>query len=318
MHAREPVGRVRVVDSHTEGEPTRVVLGGGPALGSGTLAERRDRFRAEHDGFRRALVAEPRGSEVAVGALLCPPDDPRAASGVIFFDNADYLGMCGHGTIGVVATLEHLGRIGPGLHRFDTPVGAVGAELAADHRVTVTNVPSFRSRSAVRVEVPGHGPVVGDVAWGGNWFFLTETAPCELRLSQVDELTVYAKALGRALRAGGIAGSSGEPIQHIEISGPPSRAGLDSRNFVLCPGGMYDRSPCGTGTSAKLACLRADGRLGEGEVWRQESITGTTFDAWYVARGERIEPHLRGRAYVTAELDFLLDDSDPYGRGFPG
>ncbi|MET0551925.1 MAG: 4-hydroxyproline epimerase [Vicinamibacteria bacterium] len=302
--------QVRVVDSHTGGEPTRVVIEGGPDLGGGPLSERRARFTQEHDRFRTAIVAEPRGHEAVVGALLVAPHAPGCAAGVVFFDGAGTLGMCGHGTIGLVATLAHLGPIAPGRHRVDTPVGAVEATLHHDGRVTIANVASFRHARDVRVDVPGFGAVVGDVAWGGNWFYLVRDHGLPIGLEHRIELTRFTSAVREALRAAAVTGADGADVDHVELFGPSQVA--DSRNFVLCPGGAYDRSPCGTGTSAKLACLAADGRLAPGAVWRQESVTGSVFEGTYAPAGDgRIRPSITGRAYVTAESTLCLDDDDP-------
>ena len=310
-----PVRRVHVIDSHTEGEPTRVVVRGGPPLGDGPLSARRERFRRQYDGFRRAIVDEPRGSEAVVGALLCSPHDPGCSVGVVFFNNVGYLGMCGHGTIGLVVTLAYLGQLKPGPTRVETPVGPVVAEFRGEGRVTVGNVLSFRSRTHVPLEVPGFGSVEGDVAWGGNWFFLVDGSPWELRPQNTRLLSEYCRAILESLARRGVTGSDGSRIDHIELSGPPERAENQSRNFVLCPGGAYDRSPCGTGTSAKMACLFADGRLKEGEVWRQEGILGTVFEGRAEAAPGGIRPRITGSAYVTAEADLLLDDRDPFCYG---
>src|SRR5215471_9015434 len=271
--------RIQVIDSHTGGEPTRVVIGGGPDLGGGTLTERRARFRAEYDDYRTAIVSEPRGSDPLVGALLCQPHVADCVAGVIFFDNAGYLGMCGHGMMGLVVTLAHLGRIGHGAHRFDTPAGVVTAELSPEGKVTVRNVPSFRHAAAVAVDVPGHGRVTGDVAWGGNWFYLVEKQDLPLSIDNVDALMDYTERVLHALGRAGITGAGGAAIDHVELVGPSPTRGIDARTFVLCPSGAYDRSPCGTGTSAKLSCLYADGKLAPGQRWRQESLVGSVFDA---------------------------------------
>jgi len=313
--APERIRRIQVVDSHTEGEPTRVVLAGGPDLGPGNLTARRERLRNEHDDFRRAVVNEPRGSEPLVGALLCAPDLPTSVTGVLFFNNVGYLGMCGHGTIGLVTTLAFLGRWPSGRQTIDTPVGPVVAEYEGNGRTTFWNVPSYRARASVPVDVPGYGPVVGDVAWGGNWFYLVDPSPIELRASNLDALTLYCKAISAALVGRGITGEHGEKIDHIELSGPPEDRRNGARNFVLCPGGAYDRSPCGTGTSAKLACLHADGKIRDGEVWRQEGILGTVFEARAEPSERGIRPRISGRAFVTAEADLLLDDQDPFRGG---
>ena len=305
--------RIAVIDSHTAGEPTRLVMAGGPDLGGGPLAERVERFRASFDPWRSAIVNEPRGSDVVVGALLVEPHRADCAVGVIFFNNVGYLGMCGHGTIGLVASLAHAGRVDPGPLRIDTPVGAVDALLNDDGSVEVANVPSFRQAQAVAVDVPGHGRVSGDVAWGGNWFFLVDAGGREIALSQVESLTDFSWRVRQALNA------QGHPeVDHVELySASPDKA-VDGRNFVLCPGKAYDRSPCGTGTSAKLACLAADGDLAEGETWIQESVIGSAFSAryrWLDRAAGRIAPIISGRAYVNAECTQLLDPADPFCWG---
>jgi len=309
------VRKIRVIDSHTGGEPTRLVISGGPDLGSGPLSARLGRFRAQHDDFRSAVVNEPRGSDVMVGALLCEPVDPACAAGVIFFNNVGYLGMCGHGTIGLVATLSYLDRIRPGEHRIETPVGTVSAILHDGGEVTVNNVPSYRSAAKVAVDVPGFGPVCGDVAWGGNWFFLAEAQGHELTLNHVEPLTNFTWAIRQALRTQRITGANGEEIDHIELFGPAQNPGVNSRNFVLCPGKAYDRSPCGTGTSAKLACLYADGKLLEGQVWKQESIVGSVFEGSIKVRDGQVHPSIKGAAFVNADGNLVLDPRDPFCMG---
>ena len=315
MVSAETSKRVQVLDSHTEGEPTRVVVEGGPDLGKGTLAERLQVFRDRYDGFRSAVTCEPRGSEVVVGALLCKPSNPECAAGVIFFNDVGYLGMCGHGTIGVVRSLEYLGRIEPGKHRIETPVGEVGVELKANGLVLVSNVLSYRYRSGVPVEVPGWGTLIGDIAWGGNWFFLIGEHPFELTMERRAELIAATHAIRAALSASGITGEGGALIDHIELFGKPEHAENSSRNFVLCPGASFDRSPCGTGTSAKMACLYADGKLAEGEVWRQEGFLGTHFSGSMEARGEAVLPTIEGRAWITGESVLLFEEDDPFSAG---
>jgi 4-hydroxyproline epimerase len=308
---------VRVIDSHTEGEPTRVIVEGGPPLGRGPLDERLSRFANEFDHFRRFAVNEPRGHDALVGALICEPHDPSCAAGVIFFNNVGYLGMCGHGTIGLAVTLAHMGRLEPGRHRFETPVGTVGVELVDACTATVENIESYRLAEAVSVEVEGLGAVRGDVAWGGNWFFLTSFTPCDLELANLGRLTETATAIHDALIAQGVRGKDGALIDHIELFGPSGLNGPDSRNFVLCPGGAYDRSPCGTGTSAKLACLSADGKLRPGEVWVQESIIGSRFRASFEpGPGGGVLPRITGRAFVCAESKLIRDPADPFLYGF--
>jgi 4-hydroxyproline epimerase len=307
--------RIEVIDSHTAGEPTRCVISGGPDLGSGSVAQRLERMRTEHDVYRRAILLEPRGSDVLVGALLVEPFNRDAATGVIFFNNTGYLGMCGHGTIGVAATLANLERIGVGQHIFETPVGDVQVSLAANGEVTIANVEAYRYRAHVPVEVPGFGVLHGDIAWGGNWFFLVENHNYALLLENVDELTDFTWRVRKALGASGITGANGAEIDHIELCGPPHDPHNHGRNFVLCPGKAYDRSPCGTGTSAKLACLVADGKLREGETWVQESIVGSTFEGSVRIAEGRIHPLIRGTAFVNAEATLVLDPNDPFVMG---
>lgn len=309
------IRRIRAIDSHTGGEPTRVVISGGPDLGHDALSNRVERFRTQHDDFRCAVVNEPRGSEAVVGALLCPPVDDSCVTGVIFFNSVSYLGMCGHGTIGVVATLAHMNRIDVGAHRIETPVGVVVAQLDAEGQVEVANVPSHRQATNVAVEVPGFGPVTGDIAYGGNWFFLVHDHGQELQLENLEKLMDFTRRVRDSLARAGITGSDGHEIDHVELFGPSQLAGVDSKNFVLCPGNAYDRSPCGTGTSAKLACLFADGKLNEGQVWRQESIVGSVFEGSVSVIDNMVHPKIKGSAFITAESDLIIDERDPFSMG---
>jgi 4-hydroxyproline epimerase len=303
---------VPFVDSHTAGEPTRVILEVPFDLGSGSLAERREIFAAKYDSYRRAFCTEPRAGDTTVGALLVPPFDPTCSAGVIFFNNFGYLSMCGHGTIGLVRTLEYLGRLQPGPHRIDTPVGAVGATLHTDGRVSVENVASYRAEKGFVVPVDGLGKIAGDIAWGGNWFFLIENHGLEIALKNREELTDYCVRVKQALALH----PETQKIDHIELFGPSQIA--DSRNFVLCPGGAYDRSPCGTGTSAKLACLCAEGKLSPGQTWRQESVIGTVFEATYRLDGtDSVIPTITGSAFVNAKGEIVLDEQDPFQFGIP-
>lgn len=307
------------IDSHTGGEPTRLVLSGGPELGTGPLAERVQIWREDFDHYRSAIVCEPRGSDVLVGALLCEPHAENCEAGIIFFNNAGFLGMCGHGMIGVVVSLHHLGKLKLGQHRIDTPAGVVTVELHADLSVTIHNVPAWRERHAVSVDVPGIGRVTGDVAYGGNWFFLIPEHGLALELNNVEALSDFAWRTRQALQANGITGANGAEIDHVELFASSSKA--DSRNFVLCPGKAYDRSPCGTGTSAKLACLAADGKLAVGDLWRQESITGSVFVGSYVpaydesSQQAKIRPSIRGTAFVNMRGELLLHEHDPLQWG---
>ena len=321
--------RVRVIDSHTGGEPTRVVIEGAPDLGNGSMADRRIRFRDAFDSFRSAVVNEPRGSDVIVGALICEPVDPTCVAGVLFFNNVGPLWMCGHGTIGLGVTLGHLGKISSGTHRFDTAVGPVTIEYDGANSVSFENVHSYRFAKDVSIEVDGLGTVIGDIAWGGNWFFLvdSETLPTSRHrvadtsqttpfgLGEIEELTDIAWRIRQSLERSGITGADGGEIDHIELFGPPGNPKNHSRNFVLCPGRAYDRSPCGTGTSAKLACLFEDGKLKPGEIWRQESILGSLFEGSIRIEGSKMIPRITGTAYITAEATLILDPSDPFRMG---
>ncbi len=309
------MNRVTVIDSHTGGEPTRVVVNGAPELGNGSVAEQLRMFQTRFDHFRAAVVNEPRGSDVLVGALLVESQEPDCVTGVIFFNNVGYLGMCGHGTIGLVVTLAHLGRISPGKHRIETPVGIVTATLHEAGDVSVQNVPAYRHAKGVSASVEGIGTLRGDVAWGGNWFFLVEEHGQELNLRNVEALTDYTWRIRQALSTQGITGRDGQEIDHIELFAPSETPNVHSRNFVLCPGKAYDRSPCGTGTSAKLACLYADGKLRAGEIWRQESIVGSLFEGSIHEENGSLIPTIRGSAYVNAEATLIFNPDDPFCWG---
>jgi len=250
-----------------------------------------------------------------VGALLCEPVDPACAAGVIFFNNVGYLGMCGHGTIGVVATLFFMKRIEPGEHRIETPVGTVGTTLHPNGEVTVNNVASYRLAANVEVDVPRYGIVRGDVAWGGNWFFLVRDHNLELSLNNIETLTDFTWAIRQTLRQQGITGPGNQEVDHIEVFAESDLPSADSKNFVLCPGRAYDRSPCGTGTSAKLACLYADGKIREGQVWKQESIVGSVFEGSITVREGKVHPSIKGSAFVNAEAELVLDPKDPFCMG---
>ncbi|MBI1311060.1 hydroxyproline-2-epimerase [bacterium] len=310
---------MRFIDSHTEGEPTRVIIAGGPDLGTGSLRERRTRFRETADDFRKCVINEPRGWDALVGALLCEPQDPSCAAGVIFFNNTGYLGMCGHGAMGIAVTLHWLGRIGLGVQRIETPVGVVEVSLLSPNQVAIANVPSYRHRTRVSLHVERLGTLTGDVAWGGNWFFLVDGLPVPLTMSNLRPLSDAAQLVRDALEREGIMGADGAEIDHIEFFGPAQSPDADSRNFVYCPGGAYDRSPCGTGTSAKLACLAADGKLSPGDAWVQESIIGSRFTASYRAAADgRIVPTITGHAYVCGEGILIQQPGDPFPFGIGG
>lgn len=309
---------LQVIDSHTGGEPTRIVIHGAPDLGNGSIAQRLAALRDQHDWVRRASVLEPRGNDVIVGALLCKPVSPDATAGVIFFNNVGYLQMCGHGTIGLAVTLAYLGRIQPGEHLIETPVGDVLVSLHKDKQhATITNVPSYRYREHLAIQVPGYGTLHGDIAWGGNWFFICHDHGLPIDPKHINELSTLAKAIRLQLDREAITGEHGGVIDHIELFGPASDPAVaDGRNFTYCPGGAYDRSPCGTGTSATVACLAADGKLKAGQAWRQQSVIGSVFQASYQRIDQtRIRPALTGSAYITAETKLIIDDADPFKHG---
>lgn len=306
---------MRVIDSHTAGQPTRVIVEGGPDLGTGQLAEQRERLRMNFDRFRSAVVGEPRGSDALVGAVLCKPNDPTCTTGVIFFDNVRYLDMCGHAMIGVAVTLEYLGHIKSGPHRIETPVGVVTAELHPIGDISIRNVPSYRYKKDVVIDLNGAGRVTGDIAWGGSWFFLVNDHREELNPTRVGRLTEVARTIRRALAREGITGENGEEIDNVALFGAPHRNDANSKNFVLRSGKSYGRSPCGTATSAKLACLFEDGAIVEGQIWRQESIVGTIFDGAVKVIEGKIVPTIRSTAYVTAESMLIVDERDPFCWG---
>ena len=310
--------KIPYLDSHTGGEPTRLVDHGAPDLGTGSLAERREVFRSKFDHFRSMVLNEPRGSDVMVGALLVKPSLPNCDYGVIFFNNVGYLGMCGHGTIGLVASLAYQGRLSPGKVRIETPVGVVEAELHQNqggdyaNRVSVRNINAYRTLKNISVVVDGQ-EYSGDVAWGGNWFFLVQNHGLEVGMHNLDALTDLSWKLREELARKKITGTDGAVVDHVELFTHTPQA--DSQSFVLCPGKAYDRSPCGTGTSAKLACLAAEGKLLPGQVWRQQSVVGSVFEGSIELDGDQVIPTITGEAWVMAEGQLLIDQRDPFKDG---
>ncbi|MBU6328216.1 MAG: proline racemase family protein, partial [Verrucomicrobia bacterium] len=305
---------VRTIDSHTGGEPTRVVISGIPDLGGGSIADQALVFSKQHDHFRRAVVNEPRGHDAMVGALLLPASRPDCLCGVIFFNNVGTLHMCIHGAIGLGATLAHMGRITPGAYQIDTAIGVVTLTLHADHRVSIENICCYRYARQVAVHVPGYGKITGDIAWGGNWFFLIDEQGPPVHRSGINELILFSAAVKAALSAQGITGENSMEIDHVECFGPPTDASLaDSKNFVLCPGNAFDRSPCGTGTSAKLACMHAEGTLSPGQTWRQAGIVDSVLEGTVRPHGrDQVIPTVTGRAWITGESTYHFSDGDPF------
>ena len=280
------------------------------------MQDRIERFANDYDDVRRTVILEPRGSDALVGALLVEPTRDDCVAGILFFNNTGYLGMCGHGTIGTAVTLAYMGRIEPGVSKFETPVGVVSVTLDGTNTVTVENVASYRYRSAVTVDVPDYGRVTGDIAWGGNWFFLTGETPLPINLENERALTAAALKIQRALADQGITGRDAGEIDHVEFFSAVHADDGDSRNFVLCPGGAYDRSPCGTGTSAKIACLADAGVLAPDTDWIQESVIGSRFVARYSVNEQgEIIPSITGRAFICAEGTLLQQPDDPFARG---
>jgi 4-hydroxyproline epimerase len=310
--------RIPFLDSHTGGEPTRLIETPPFDLGTGSVADKLSRLKKDHDDFRTTILSEPRGSEVLVGALLVEPADPACQFGVIFFNNVGYLGMCGHGTIGLIASLAYRGRVVEGTIQIETPVGVVEATLhknasgAYPNRVSVRNIPVYRHFTHVPVIVDGK-TIHGDVAWGGNWFFLAHDHGLDISMQNLETLTGFAWRVREQLAANGITGSNGSEIDHIELF--TSTPDANSKSFVLCPGKAYDRSPCGTGTSAKLACLYSDGKLAAGQIWKQQSVVGSIFEGSVQLLDGKIIPTITGEAWVMAEGTILVDERDPFGKG---
>jgi len=334
--------RIPFLDSHTGGEPTRLIPSLPFDLGTGSVADKLSTLKKDHDDLRRTVLLEPRGSDVLVGAYLVPPADPTCQFGVIYFNNVGYLGMCGHGTIGLIASLAYMGKVQPGVIRVETPVGVVEATLhdmslrgeaeatsqstggllrADEHRprndmypnkVSVQNIPAYRHLTHVPVTIDGK-TVHGDVAWGGNWFFLVHDHGLEINMQNLEALTDFSWRVREQLTANGITGANSAEIDHVELFA--STPDADSKGFVLCPGKAYDRSPCGTGTSAKLACLYGDGKLQVGQIWKQQSVVGSIFEGSIQIQDNRIIPTITGEAWVMSEGTILVDERDPFGKG---
>ena len=306
------------LDSHTGGEPTRLITSLPFDLGTGSVADKLSTLKAHHDDLRRTVLLEPRGSDVLVGAYLVSPADPTCQFGVIYFNNVGYLGMCGHGTIGLIASLAYLGKVQPGVIRVETPVGVVEATLHKNeageypNKVSVQNIPAYRYLTHVPVTIDGK-TIHGDVAWGGNWFFLCHDHGLEVNMQNLEALTEFSWRVREQFTANGITGANGAEIDHVELFASTPEA--DSKSFVLCPGKAYDRSPCGTGTSAKLACLYGDGKLQVGQTWKQQSVVGSIFEGSVQLDGDKIIPTITGEAWVMAEGTILMDERDPFGKG---
>jgi proline racemase len=326
---------IQAVDSHTAAEPTRVITGGLPTIRGATMAEKRDQLRQEHDSIRKSLVLEPRGHDAIVLAFLLPPTRDDADLGVVFANDAGYLGMCGHGSIGLVTTAVAMGLV-PAVEpvteiALDTPVGLIRCRVAVEagrpKSVTITNVPSFLYRQRVIVDVHGFGKVAADVAYGGNWFAFVEADQLGLVVekSHLPVLMQAATAIREALVREGVRGihpetGEEETVDHIKLFEALDGEHLGARSLTLCPGTAYDRSPCGTGTSAKLAVLHAKGELKQGEVFDSESVLGTKFMARIVGettvgKYPAIVPEITGSAWITSFATFVIDPDDPCRLG---
>ena len=322
---------IQAVDSHTAGEPTRIVTGGLPPLAGASMAEKRTILQRDHDGLRRALVLEPRGHDAIVLAYLLPPCTPGAHLGVVFANDAGYLGMCGHGAIGVATVAVAMGMVAavePVTEVvLDTPAGVVPCRVAVAggkvKSVTITNVPSFLFAQRVVVPVHGFGKVAADIAYGDNWFAFVEADQLGLMVEKthLPVLMQAATAVREALVREGVRGrhperSGDEIVDHVKLFAPLAGDEPGARALTLCPGAAYDRSPCGTGTSAKLAVLHAKGELEIGAWFRSQSVLATEFRA-RVVRETRVGPHpaivpeVTGSAWITGFPTFVLDPEDP-------
>lgn len=307
---------MHVIDSHTGGEPTRVILDDGPDLGAGPLSKRAQILATQHKQFYHSVILEPRGQTAMVGALLVEPVDPDCVTGVIYFDSEAVLGMCGHGTIGLAVTLAHLGRIDIGTHKIETPVGVIEVCLTDQNTATVTNVESRRTDHAAQVEVDGLGTITGDVAYGGNWFYIIDPSPIAITVENIRTLTDAAIAIRTATIAQRIGGDAGQPVDHVVFQEPSPEDGIHSRNFVLCPDNAYDRSPCGTASSARLACLAADELLLPDQDIVQKSIIGSPYRLSYqTGSNGGVIPKITGQAFVMAESTLLFHENDPFKKG---
>lgn len=306
--------KIQVIDSHTGGEPTRVITGGWD-FPTHEVVELRRWIQNSQMEICHGILAEPRGSSAWVGAALVPAQNPKNLCGVVYFNTRATLGMCGHGTIGLVETLRHLGRYQSGSATIETPAGEVQIEGHEDGSVELRNVAAYVYRENVSVNVPTIGVVTGDIAWGGNWFFLVTSETPDVKYENREVLLDFTRKTMQALFDQGIRGKDSGEIDHVEVFGPSTLVNGDSKNFVLCPSGDYDRSPCGTGTSAKLAWLYSKGKLREGELWVQESITGSAFVGSVEIFDGQIRPRIRGAASIMGEGTLYFKEDDLFRWG---
>jgi 4-hydroxyproline epimerase len=322
------------VDGHTCGNPVRLVAGGAPPLAGATMAERRQDFLARHDWVRTALMFEPRGHDVMSGSILYPPTSEDGDAGVLFIEVSGCLPMCGHGLIGTVTmALEH-GLVAPwepGRLRLDVPAGRVVAEYEEAgrfvERVRLRNVASYLAIPEVRVECPELGELVVDVAYGGNFYAIVEPQPNYRDLADLPagQILRLSPELRRRLNALVEAVHPQDPtirgVSHVQWAGRPRGPRAHARNAVFYGDKAIDRSPCGTGTSARMAQLAARGRLKVGDEFVHESIIGSEFEGRVEAATEvggtpAIIPSVAGWARTTGHNTIFVDERDPYWRGF--
>ncbi|MFD7029482.1 proline racemase family protein [Streptomyces sp. NPDC059917] len=323
------------VDSHTEGMPTRVITGGVGVIPGATMADKRLHFIAHMDHIRTLLMNEPRGHAAMSGAVLQPPTRPDADFGVLYIEVSGLLPMCGHGTIGVATVLVETGMV-PVVEpvttvRLDTPAGLVSVDVqvrdgVAEH-VTLTNVPSFCVGLDLKTEVPGHGTVTYDLAYGGNFYAFVELDALGLPFDRArgNDLLAAGLAIMEAINAGedrpvhpenpSIGG-----VKHVYLAAPGSDAERSRHAMAIHPG-WFDRSPCGTGTSARMAQLHARGLLPLGRDFVNESFIGTEFTGRLIGDttvGDlpAVVPTVTGRAWITGTAQYFLDPSDPFPGGF--
>ncbi|MFI5747119.1 proline racemase family protein [Streptomyces sp. NPDC051644] len=322
------------VDSHTEGMPTRVITGGIGTIPGATMAERRTYFRKHRDAVRTLLMYEPRGHASMSGAILQPPTRPDADFGVLFIEVSGYLPMCGHGTIGVATVLVETGMVEVTepvtTVRLDTPAGLVSVDVrvkdGAATAVTLTNVPAFSVALDRTVDVPGYGPVRYDLAYGGNFYAMVQLSDLGLPFDRARKGDILAAglalmdAVNAADRPVHPEDSDINGLKHVQFIAPGSDA-RHSRHAMAIHPGWFDRSPCGTGTSARMAQLHARGELALDTDFVNESFIGTSFTGRLVEKTtvgglSAVVPTVTGRAWITGTAQFFLNPSDPFPEGF--